>query len=203
MSSTYSEIELPFVYLDSSSLLRSSWNTFRSFTRKNAIKHPQKFLHTLEELKILSQKDTQYYQQIIQLQQNTMISSLITFEAIHNSIRNNAMDQIALFGILDNLKVDLSTEQILWPENLVLWGETVDVKTYNQAAITIANANCVVIDPNFIKLSVGKSLTNYISSTCRVVALGLESVELPLDIKFSHCKLLPEEFVANLLRTVH
>lgn len=200
MNSIYPSIKFPFVYLDSSTLLRSSEITIESFTRKQAIKHPQEFLKELNQLKEMSQKYKQYYKDIVLLQRCKIISTLITYETINEVILNNNMDQIALFGTIQDLNLCLTfLQQDNETKELILWGEAVDIKTYNQAALSIAQAECVVVDPYFMELSVGKSLINYISSTCKIILLGIEIVDLPLDNKYTRLNIIPEEFFTNLL----
>lgn len=200
MYSTYSDINFPFVYLDSSSILRSSDYAIELFTRKYALKHPQEFLEALEQLKKTSHKDNFYYQQIVLLQKYKKISKLITCETINDVILNNKMEQILLFGAIRDLRLDLDfLHQNYRTRKIVLWGESVDVKTYNQAALSIAQAKCVVVDPYFIKLSVGNSLINYISSTCKIILLGFERVDFPLNTNYIRLNTTPEELFTNLL----
>lgn len=154
----------PFVYLDSSFLYRKNNAMVQKLTRKHLYKNPQNFNILLEDLIIASAADRIYYEQIINLQENNIISTLITYEALNSELAIHSPNLISLFG---NITPSENIKSLSFPyynQNLVLWDENVSVKTYNSAAMAILNSTCIVADSAFLSLSIGRRLTQYIAS---------------------------------------
>lgn len=199
MSTVFSNITFPFVYFDSSFLLRHPDYNPTRLSKNHAIKHPDKFIAELKWLAIASQADANYYKQIDELQQNRAISMLITCETSNQTILQKQTPQITLFGTMP------AFEEITFPPlldleigNLVLWGEKIDIKTYNQATLIIAQAPCIVIDPCILTVAVGKSLINCVSTKCNIIVLSKTQKRFHLNVHYTVLSMTPMDFIHKL-----
>lgn len=198
MLTIYKNLKYPFVYLDSSFLLRSNKYHSQIFNRKYANKHNESFLSTLNKLKADSDVDSEFYNQIMYLQQVNIISTLITYETCNRILFNNSFKQVSLFG-----SVIRATESIDCNDGLILWDEEVNYKNYNTAAISIAEATCIVADPIFFEINVGKALSQYISINCKVILLGNIKTCTNLNTNYTTINLLPQKFMHDLISIFH
>ena len=196
MISLTSKEAIPFVYLDSSSLLRCGNYEARMFTRQSFKKNPVKYTHVFQEMWKFSLEDSAYYKNIIKLIDSKRITKLITMETFNPCIQNDSENTIKLFGtaIVEGLtnSDDFNSESL---KSLTLWGESISFKTYNSAALTIADAKCVVADPAFFLISVGLSLMDYVKSTVPLFILSSgKKIEIEGD-NCIKCELSPKDFI--------
>lgn len=150
----------------------------------------------LEKLKTYSQYDSKYYEQLKILQKEHKISSLITYETVNEAICNDSTNQITLFGTLKHLQDNAFKKDN--KNKLILWEDNVDIRIYNQAALIITQANCIIADPCFFKVSVGISLINYISTKCKLIVLGNEIINIPCDTCDTKYLISPHDFIEHL-----
>lgn len=193
------ELIYPFVYLDSSSILRTSATDFKFLTRKIAVKRPNAFQKSLENIHDLAQADAAYYRQLIALQQHSVISKLITFETVNEFVQLHIPNQITLFGKVQNWDIhSFQCKNKARLDDVILWEETVNIKLYNQAALSLVDANCVVTDADFLKVAVGQSLTKYITEPCKMIILSTKADRFSINTDFTVCKLSPKAFIQLL-----
>ena len=158
-------ISFPFVYLDSSTLMRSNINP-KILTRKAAINNTKEFVNSLNNIVQLSNMDDNYYKSICKLIEENLINRFITYESINKMICEDDFKKIFLF-VKKTLHCNYSEEK-----DWILWNEEISHSKFYEAAMAIADSQCVVIDSKFISLDVGKSLMNYITSKCTVFFVG-------------------------------
>lgn len=194
-----SEIIYPFIYLDSSFALRSQEINTEILTRKFSKKHPERCKKIFKELQLESQKDNDYYKQIEELQRNGRLSTFITMETLNSFVQVNRPNQITLFGTVNNSgQIDISNQQDWNFESVVLWGESVDFKTFNKAAIAIANAECIIADAAFFRISAGKSLAEYITTGCHFLIASTDVKKIEIEGNYLQCELLPNDLIKYL-----
>lgn len=197
MNNTFLNLSYPFVYLDSSFLQRTNNRNAQKLSRNLLIKNPLRFKSILDDLIAASKDDAPYYDAIIELQKKGVISNVITFEALNPALALRSPSVISLFG---NIFYTLSTTNSQLSDSysdLVLWGENVNSKKYFSAAMIIMNSQCVVADAEFMSLSVGKGLVQYITSSCTfyvVCANRFQSFD-GIDEVY---KASPREFILSL-----
>lgn len=198
-----SRFKYPFIYLDSSSVLRDANVAVEMLTRKFANKNPDKFRCLIQKLKNDSYKDNSYYGKILKLQRKGLISKVITMEVINPYIKSNNENIIKLFGTLNDkimFRNDNGDKHIL--DCLTLWNGKIEVSTYNKAALAIANAICVIADSTFLTISVGRSLASYIMSECPFFITAFDNKPLDMEANFTICDLSPKELI-NYLSSAH
>ena len=166
MKNSFPELTFPFVYLDSSFLHRTNNVAVQKLTRNLLTKNSQRFHALLDELIVASKADYSYYERIIHLQQENVISTVVTYEALNSALAVHSPSVISLFGNINNTLPISSLRPSYSFEDLVLWDENVKVKPYIAAAIAILNSSCVVADAAFLSLSIGRSLAQYVTSDC-------------------------------------
>lgn len=192
-----SKITYPFTYLDSSYVLRSQKFNTEIITREFYKKHPEQCKKILKEIQLESQEDNDYYEQIEELQLKGRLSTLVTMETFNYDIQGKRPNQIALFGSLNNSKqLDISYGWDL--EGVVLWEESVDFKTFSKAAIAIANAECIIADAAFFRVSVGKSLAEYIMTGCNFIIASTDLKEIEIEGNYILCELPPNDVIKYL-----
>lgn len=194
-----SEIVYPFIYLDSSFILRSQEINTEILTRKFSRKNPEKCKKILKELQLESQNDNDYYKKIDQLQQNGRLSTFITMETLNSYVQVSRPNQIALFGTVNNpAQINITNQQDWNLENTVLWEESVDFKTFNKAAIAIANAKCVIADAAFFQISAGRSLAEYITTGCHFLIASTDIKKIKMGSNYLQCELPPKVLIEYL-----
>ena len=162
-------------------------------------KHPERCKKILNEMQLASQEDNEYYKQIEGLQQKGRLSTFITMETLNSSIQVERPNQIALFGTLNNSKLIYTSNQHDWDlEGVVLWEESVDFKTFNKAAIAIANAECIIADAAFFQVSTGKSLAEYIMTGCHFLIASSDVKEIGIEGNYILCELSPNDLIKYL-----
>ncbi len=197
MKDPFPKLTFPFVYLDSSFLCRGNNSAAQKLTRKLLSHNPQRFHSLLDELITASKADYSYYEKIIHLQHRNIISALVTFEALNPNLVTESPNLISLFGNI-NIVPAINNACYAFGEDLVLWGENVKTKTYIAAAMTILNSSCIVAEDAFLSLSVGRSLTQYITSNS--VFCVLKSNDGPKNIGDNSVvyELSPKKFIQIL-----
>lgn len=188
----------PFVYLDSSFLYRTNNAMVQKLTRKHLYNNPHKFNILLDELIIASAADRLYYEQIVYLQRKNIISALITYEALNSELAIHSPNLISLFGSITNKATLNSPSPPLYNEDLVLWDENVKVKTYISAAMAILNSTCIVADGAFLSLSIGRRLTQYITSDSMFYILKGENIPQTFGSNAIIHELPPKKFIQIL-----
>lgn len=202
MISWQSKISYPFVYLDSSSILRDCAFHKEEYTRQAFKRNPVKFYSMLKNAQQVSLKDNKYYDTISTLLLNQRISMLITMETLSPCVLSDDKRVIHLFGeISSTSKGNNSLDEFKHKEidNLVLWNESTEIKKYNNAAMTLVNANCVVADASFFQVSIGISLADYIRSETPIIISAIERVEINIGDNYTMCGLPPNEMIKCLL----
>ena len=154
MEKLFSMLKYPFVYLDRSYILRNNITDSQRLTRRLLCRNSCEFNAIIEDLDKRAECDALYYQQIANLQQTGIISSLITFEIFHKCIVPASSKVIPLFGQYSVESYDAS--------QIVFWGENVPSEKYIKASTTLLDAKCIVADVAFFDLVVGKELRKYI-----------------------------------------
>lgn len=188
MYSWEKQIQFPFVYLDSSHIMRSGNSKIEQISRKFLKKYPQISKQILSQIELSSLKDNLYYEKLIRLKKQKKISYLITMEAFNPILIQDSIDTIFLFGKVFQNKFD----------HITFWGDEIDFKLYNTAAMLIANAECVIADADFFKLSIGKKLREYIPSRCAFM-ISASSTSLPKsDSDYIECDLPSKEMISYL-----
>ena len=183
-------IPFPFIYLDSSSLLRSNINP-EIFKRKALEKDKLTSNSLLKKITTLSSQDDEYYRNICRLVNKNIISNFITLETINQTICNDEAKKIFLFGKKPQHFNYVNMKH--W----ILWGEEISHSNFYKAAMAIADSKCVVIDEKFLSLDIGRQLMHYITSKCTVFVLGdkkYDGIENAFFIKMS-----PNKFVEELI----
>ena len=188
----------PFVYLDSSFLYRTNNAMMQKLTRKLLSNNPQKFNLLLDELVVASATDRLYYEQIICLQRENIISALITYEALNPELTVHSPNLISLFGNITNRSTAKSLSCPSNKKDLILWGENVKVKTYISAAMAILNSTCIVADGAFLSLSIGRRLTQYIPSDNMFYILKCENMPQKFGDNAIVHELTPKKFIEIL-----
>lgn len=159
-------ISFPFLYLDSSALLRSKIDP-KALTRKSVLNDKNLFSPLIEKIITLSNLEDMYYKNISGLISNNIINKVITCETINKEICNSEHSKtIFLFG---RKPEKYNTKTV---NEWVLWGEEISHSSFYEAAMAIADSSCVVIDENAISLNVIKTLMNYVTSKCSVFIVG-------------------------------
>lgn len=191
----FNSLSYPFVYLDSSSILRANISP-QLFKRKIAIKKPDKFIHLLDKALFFSNEENNYYKNIVRLIENNTISKIITYESINYNLNEDNSNHILLYGQkpfdIDGIITNASIGG--W----ILWGEEVSHSNFYNAAMAIANSKCMVIDSLFLTLSTGKALMSYIPSKCFVVVLGKTVKNIDCD-NIVALPVQPKDFIEELL----
>lgn len=187
----------PFVYLDSSFLYRTNNTMVQRLTRKLLSKNSQRFDVLLDELVVASTADRQYYEQIICLQQKNVISALITYEALNSELAVHSPNLISLFGNITS-KSNISSQPHPSYKDLVLWDENVKVKAYFSAAMAILNSTCIVADGAFLSLSIGRRLTQYITSDSKFYIFKCENMPQKFGGNAIVHELPPKKFIQIL-----
>ena len=172
MDELLGKLQYPFVFVDSSHAFRTSSTNIEKLTRGLLKKAPQKFWSLIEDIEKSGREDTLYYERIIQLQKQGVISSLITCEAINQRIIDGQTDVIHLFGTINSMC--LSDKDICKAEtpDLVLWGENVYYKTYIRATDALLNASCIVADKTILSLQIGQLLLEHTTQHCPIYFLS-------------------------------
>lgn len=159
------EISFPFIYLDSSSLIRKNYN-INILSRKNLKNNTSKFEQSLHEAYTISQDDNMYYMNINKLIKNNCICKLITYEVLNKKIHYNDNKIISLFKKHFQYNNDKALEAF------ILWGEEISHSAYYESAMAISASQCIIIDENFLSLNIGKKLVNYITTKSSVFIIG-------------------------------
>ena len=188
MDRLFSILKYPFVYLDCSYGFRHNSTEVQSLTRRLLRQYPCKFYTAIEKLRSHAECDTLYYQQISDLQQAGIISSLITFEVFHESIIPASSSVVPLFGQYSSDLRDAS--------KITLWGENVRFDKYIKASTILLDANCIVADTAFFDLVVGKELRKYIMNGNNLFLINKSSEKK--EATHTTYELLPHEFINAL-----
>ena len=130
MSDIFEKLQYPFVFVDSSHAFRTNSDDVVKLTRNLMRKKPENFWSVIEKIEDSGREDTLYYEQIIQLQKLGVISSLITCEAVNQTLINRSTDVIRLFGTVNSMSHKGTMVQTTGLPDVVLWGEDVHYKTY-------------------------------------------------------------------------
>lgn len=195
MKNMIPELSYPFVYLDSSFIYRSNSNAMQKLTRTFLDRHPHEFYNLLEELALAAEADAPYYKRIVCLQNRNIISTLITFESLNKELMTCSPHIIPLFGRIDG---EEEGGVAVSGDDIVLWGEKVRLNVYMKAAMEILKSPCVVMDNTFLTLSVGRSLTKYITSNCILCILKSGMQQLSYEGKHILSELSPDQFIQRL-----
>lgn len=191
----------PIVYLDSSYVLRTKDKTIEKITHRLCRKHPLVFEETMNTMVSRSNMDSLYYKQLTRLLQRNVISYIVSFEALCDCFPYDQANAIPLLRTQNHKKNEFTStnpHQSNAYNGIVLWGERIDYKTYMNAATCISNAHSIVVDPAFLSISVGTSLTKYIPSSCNTVTLGNPSCRNNNGDNYDSCKLSPYDFIQYL-----
>lgn len=172
MSDIFEKLQCPFVFVDSSHAFRTNSNDVVKLTRNLMRKNPEKFWSVIKKIEGSSRKDTLYYEQIIQLQKRGVISSLITCEAVNQTLINRSTDVIRLFGTVNSMSHKGNMVQTTGLPDVVLWGEDVHYKTYIKATNALLNASCIVADKTILSLQIGQLLLQHTTHHCPVYFLS-------------------------------
>lgn len=172
MSDIFEKLQCPFVFVDSSHAFRTNSNDVVKLTRNLMRKNPGKFWSLIEKIEDSGCEDTLYYEQIIQLQKRGVISSLITCEAVNQTLINRSTDVIRLFGTVNSMTHKGTVVQITGMPDVVLWGEDVRYKTYIKATNALLNASCIVADKTILSLQIGQLLLQHTTHHCPVYFLS-------------------------------
>ena len=183
-----SQVRFPFVYLDSSHIIRSGEMEIKQMTRKQLRKTHQTFERIFAQMKLNSLNANLYYEKLVFLKAQQKLSTLITMETFNPIVLDNALNTIFLFGKALSHNYN----------NIVFWGENVNFNLYNAAAMSISNAECIIADADFFTLSVGRELQKYISSTCTLI-VSTSNTNMPkIDGTYIECELPSIELVHHL-----
>lgn len=174
-----SQIKFPFVYLDSSHIIRSGNLNIERISRKFIKKYPQTSQQILYQLESDSINDNLYYEKLAELKRQGKISSLITMETFNPILLKNASNTVFLFG--KAIPHEYS--------NMVFWNENVDFRLYNTAAMLISNAKCIIADADFFTLSVGTELQKYVPSECTLIVSASSINISKIDGNYMKCGL--------------
>lgn len=182
----------PFVYLDSSWIIRNQKKALFYLTKKSEKKDPHKFFKKLEDINIQSQIDSKYYSQIISLQRKNIIDFLITGESFNNVLINNSNSKIIqLFGAFLQ-----TNDSCIFP---TLWNQKIDYKKYNKSVLAISQATNIVVDANALEIPVYASLLDHASSTCNLLMLDKQlSTDKIGKYNASIFYISPEHFIHRL-----
>lgn len=63
-----------------------------------------------------------------------------------------------------------------------------DFETFNKAAITIANAQCIIADAAFFRVSVGRSLAEYIMTGWPFLTASADVKEIEIEGNYILCE---------------
>ena len=183
-------VSFPFLYLDSSVLLRSNIDP-KALTRKSVLNDNNLFSPLIEKIITLSNHEDMYYKNISSLISNNIINKVITCETINKEICNSEHSKtIFLFGRKPE-KYNTKTAN-----EWILWGEEISHSSFYEAAMAIADSSCVVIDENAISLNVIKTLMNYVTSKCSVFIVGNKDWNHIEDINM--IPMSPQKFIEKL-----
>lgn len=200
MDELFRKLQYPFVFVDSSHAFRIGDTNIKKLTRSLLKKAPQKFLSLIEDIENSGREDTLYYERIIQLQKQGIISSLITCEAVNQRIIDSKTDVIHLFGTINSMSICLCDNNLRKDEvpDLVLWGENVCYKTYIRATNAVLNASCIVVDGTILSLQIGQLLLEHTTQHCPIYYLS----DKKKGGNHTEYDLPPKEFI-QLLSSVH
>ena len=172
MNEIFENLQCPFVFVDSSHAFRTNSNDVVKLTRNLMRKNPEKFWSLIKKIEDSGCEDTPYYEQIIQLQKRGIISSLITCEAVNQTLINRSTDVIRLFGTVNSMSHKGTIAQRTGLPDVVLWGEDVCYKTYIKATNALLNATCIVADKTILSLQIGQLLLQHTTQHCPVYFLS-------------------------------
>ena len=172
MSDIFENLQCPFVFVDSSHAFRTNSNDVVKLTRNLMRKKPEKFWSLIKKIEDSGCEDTPYYEQIIQLQKRGVISSLITCEALNQTLINRSTDVIRLFGTVNSMSHKGTMAQRIGLPDVVLWGEDVCYKTYIKATNALLSASCIVADKTILSLQIGQLLLQHTTHHCPVYFLS-------------------------------
>lgn len=198
MDFKYAALQFPIVYIDSSVLLRSPNIDFSNMTMRFAHRNPEGFHQILETIEEQSNNESEYYRRIVRLQKYGLISTLITLETANEVVFSNSLHQIALFGNIKNAGIYASPTQLKGPNDLILWGESVNFKNYNDATVAVANAENLVVDAGFLKTNVGGRLLQSTSSKCKIFMLSNYSESINIAGTSIAVASTPQQFIEEL-----
>ncbi len=183
-------ISFPFLYLDSSALLRSEVSP-KVLTRKTIQNDNHRSSSLMEKIITLSNPEGMYYKNISSLISNNIISKVITCETINKEICNDKHSKtIFLFG---RKPEKCNTKAV---NEWILWHEEISHSSFYEAAMAIADSSCFVIDENAISLNVIKTLMNYVTSKCSVFIVGNKDWNHIEDINI--IPMSPQKFIEKL-----
>ena len=172
MSDIFEKLQYPFVFVDTSHAFRTNSNNVVKLTRNLMRKAPEKFWSLIGIIESSGCEDTPYYEQIIQLQKQGVISSLITCEAVNQTLINRSTDVIRLFGTVNSMSHKGTMAQRTGLLDVVLWGEDVCYKTYIKATNALLSASCIVADKTILSLQIGQLLLQHTTHHCPVYFLS-------------------------------
>lgn len=172
MSEIFEKLQLPFVFIDSSHAFRANNSNVTKLTRSLIKKAPQRFWSLLNEIESYGREDTSYYEQIVQLQKEGVISTLITCEATNQKLIESSTDVIYLLGTINSMHSCNKNLRKTELSELVLWGENIHYKTYIKATNALLDASCIVADKAILSLQIGQLLLLHTTQHCPVYFLS-------------------------------
>ena len=189
-------ISLPFVFLDSSYVIRATPSIVRKLNRGLLWQNPIRFHSLLHKVINASEKDDQYYNNLIKLQKVGIISHIITMDAINTYFIHNPDVLVLFYKSMSSMDSDLSTS------NLILWGESIDSTLYSQAKQIIQNASSLIIDQTFLQIQVGKRLVEYAPDHCMKAIIGNSTSTRYEGDTYTFFNVSPQSFIQNLALSI-
>ncbi|GEM_PF-6021048 len=150
---------LPILYLDSSKLLRNNNLSYltNSFTRKKYDKDPQTFMNKLNSsLSLNIEKEVIYNNLLIYLINQNYISQIITMDITLSNLFSHKI--LNLFGCLTN-NTQITPEDFI-TSSICLFNDNISTDTYKLCYSIIKKEFIVIVDDNFLALSIGRAILN-------------------------------------------